>query len=531
MSVASINSASKTHSSPEGLAASSVKQDKFSCLFKQILAPNLIKPILNQSYTAFGTTDDFGTELKRLRFAARVPNTTDTVHLVDNMQEIAQIEGFDLVVSRLFFYIRDHYIKLPNGQSRLFSSQFTQHLPRAIERSFSLSVTKKECARACTAHSKLVSEIGTAASKAELAICDYSVHHNVAPVEVPFYFEGGDVFTLTNLLNKRTVFMGKSQLAVIHCSWRLAKMFDKEEIIQKTGGISKEAITKKLTELSNEKVREIAAEMYALGLILDGVGCLFADKEVEEVPVFKLTNEQFQKVKPIVAKFMVERQIVLQLLSENFAVPSEDIHFVPEACYHLDTFMMPGPGRIVFVQDYKLCLNLLSSIQKNAQAFLLTPADQILLNRYIFATQGLQKELGELIQKVQDCIKKAHFHVVGIPGFFADVPVEPYPTSHIHFLNGISGWSSKNKRPYFITLGAKAGDNLGNVLMGLFAAFLKEYEPSLHVHFVGRNQKNPKDFSPSRMWWNGGGSGSSDAGVHCLSFDESADSHTYSALS
>ena len=99
---------------------------------------------------------------------------------------------------------------------------------------------------------------------------------------------------------------------------------------------------------------------------------------------------------------------------------------------------------------------------------------------------------------------------------------------NVNFLNAISGWSEKNKRPYLVTTGAIAGKRLGMQLMKIFSDFLKQHKSDLRIHFVGYKPDSPIDFSPAMKLWNHDGAGDFPAaGIHCLTFESHIDDHKY----
>jgi len=334
--------------------------------------------------------------------------------------------------------------------------------------------------------------------------------------------EGGDIFTLTNNRGEKTVLIGAQLFTLIHAYMRhdesIKNMFD-ETSIQAT--------------FSDEEIQRAEEEMYAMGLLkVDGKLGLIEEGKYKQTALVQQIKSSFKYAesgRAIAIKYLKQKIFLQGLLERTFQIPKGNLHVISQLACHLDMFMMPGPNKTVFFQDYDLCHKLLLSIKENAEAFSLTSKDMVFLDRYIHTAETLNKEASPILIKARKEIEEAGFTVLSAPGIINDEDKSKgEETHHIDFLNAISGWSSKNKRPYVATLGAQVGDRLGVVLMDLFKHYLKEYQKDLEVHFLNYDPKNPSDFSQSMYWMNNRlGETKKIAGLHCLTLEESSKSHVY----
>jgi hypothetical protein len=144
--------------------------------------------------------------------------------------------------------------------------------------------------------------------------------------------------------------------------------------------------------------------------------------------------------------------------------------------------------------------------------------------------ERLEKQTKPLINNIHNELKKAGMIVIPAPGNFFDVTPQwlsdnykTVKTFNVNFLNSITGKSPKSDF-FWITTGAKVGDNLGIILMGCFQKFLNSYQ-KMAVHYVGYDPKNPTDFSEGMLPWNSQANGS---GPHCMSLELETSSYTHS---
>lgn len=521
MSVSACNSISSSVS-----PVTSSSQTTYSALFHQILRP-YIQQLQRTSYTAVGTSNDFGVEVKRLLFPATPPGSKRMEYLHLNMKEVAATEGFELDVMNFYFYPRDHYIKLADGAMFMNCPKpiKTRNLTPdpnfllAIQRMTSKSNYYKENGFANSENSFFAITMGGSVHSIRPAGAEYIRRYkNGRQINIPI--EGGDIYALTNSHGKRKLFVGQELATLIHCYMRFDEGF-------------KQRAKEGRTPYSEEEIEKAAEEMYSMGLLKNKNGTSgfisFEDRKNQNFkpPVF--TYNQLNKDSAV--SYLQQKEYVLELIARTFKLDFQDLHIMPQLAPHLDFFMTPGPNHTIFLQDYAVTHKLLLAMKENGHELKLTEKDLGLLEQYIAVAERLEKEVGPLLVKAKKEIENAGFTVLPTPGIFNDWSSFKEPqkdTHHVLFMNGISGWSTKNKRPYFVTLGAEVGDQLGVAMMRLFENFLKEYQPDIQVHFVGYDPQNPTDYSEAMIWINVRNKTPPRwAGVHCVTFEDTASDHDY----
>lgn len=230
----------------------------------------------------------------------------------------------------------------------------------------------------------------------------------------------------------------------------------------------------------------------------------------------------------MVARYQWQKYFLRTLAANSLRVQQEDIRYISQAGYHLDSFIRPGPHHSIFVQDYQMCAELLQSLIDQAGTLQLSEKDKIHLHRYLVTALKLHRELGTLLEKVKKELTRADFAIIPMPGCFMYEPEGYYEhdvpsgnTYNINFLNSLSGWSSHTKNFYYITTGATIGDGLGKMLMDTFSIFMQRYVPNIDMYFVGRDANNINNFSEPMSIWN---DIQGQSGVHCYTFEmETAD--------
>jgi len=511
-------------------------------------------------------SDDFAPCIKTLRFPGAQKQVAP---IAKNLVEIGLKEGFAVKMGALFYYPRDNarWIKTAQGSKLIYRNALIKSIDTASERAFAKSMYFSQCARALSSHSQFQSSPGGSHNESSQELANHFVQSLEAKTsslleqqlalkifpaviaqkprerssfdeikdfyinnpdelkrpQFPFYFEGGNLFVLTNKVGCKKVLIGEELFTMIHAQLRLEK------------GLK--AAEKK--DLSDEELRQGAEEMSAMGLIDNAAGMLTLKKvhqlynqdvvinfrkealRIGLIKPFKLDDTNKDSARPIVAKYLAQKEEVLALIGDQLGeISPSDIHIIPQVEYHLDIFLFPGPNNSIFIQDFELCVQLLKSMDEKAKELSLTDKDKQILKEYFSALPKLNEQLKPLFAKARTELEKAGFNVISAPGQFYDASFHPSQKgeSNASFLNSISGWSKKNQRPYLISNGAKIGDNLGNVLMELFKNFLKHFQSDLEVYFAGYDPDNPADFTPSRILSNGPMAW--DAGLHCLTLTE-----------
>ncbi len=519
------------------------------------------KPFLYREHS-----DDFGVGLKTLLFSP--PTTPEQLsaykdmagkieHFVENIKQIAEDEGFVLELATHQFAVRDNILQLPNGTC-LVPEHSTNTL-RAIEKSNSLSFVFNNSSSSRTDHSIFEGSVGGSLGGNEKAKVELKKRCGEAR-QSRFFAEGGDLYRSTNASGRSKLLVGAYLFPIILNQWRMDKVFEDP-------GIRVDLVAQSLAHLlTPELISRCVSEMYAQGLLAKGKNCekgFISREEMSdlikerlsrvygtssssdshkscslfdlsiELGVYKplkLTPDQIESCRSMALRYFAQQKIVIELLARSFSLSEEDVHCIPQAGYHLDTFMKPGPMGSYFVQDYECCAQLLKGIQGNTEILGLSEMDRELLERYIATAQKLEKEIGPILQDAKTELIRAGFHVIPTPGVFFDICprtvnyLDPnsVKTYNVNFINAITGWSEKNGRYFYIASGAEAGDRLGSILMQAFNEFLSTYQEGIKVHYIGHDPANPTCFAEAMAWWN---RNFLLAGPHCLSREWETVSH------
>lgn len=502
---------------------------------------------LPADFTYSGTTNDFGVTIKKLLFGKEgAPSDLPvyTGHIIAGMKNVAAEEGFALVLSEKVQYPRDHFVRTPDGEVLLMGWPTTNENLHQIELAIQRGVSKTTYfEEGATYQVPLVCFAGCMGASLAMKSAAEVDHSKLFPAHrrYPLYIEGGNLLTATNSKGQRKVLVGRKHLAQIHAQFRLEKRFLGEPAADYR------------QDLSEESLKQVAEEMYAMGLISLGKGGkkmdlvthetfktmlgAFCFPEGKKLPFreaairkglitpVEWSGELVQEVKPSVLKYLFQRDQVAGLVGSILGVPAEDVHFITQCIYHLDVFIKPGPRGGLFVQDFEACMHLLKRINTNWPALRLSPQECLMVARYLDTAEELQKNLGSSLRETRKELELAGFSVIPTPGIFYDQHYAPGARSyHLNFMNAISGWSEKNRRYYYVTTGIQIGERLGPLFQKYFAEFLKTYERNLKVHFVGENPEHPGDLSQAMSLWNQIGPKENletgpMAGIHCYSYE------------
>lgn len=504
----------------------------------EILAPKEKK--IEFQYRA--NSHDFGIQIEELLFT--MPNNNkmkksyrDTGikidHYAKNLAVIAEKEGFKLTFSRYQFCVRDLLIRLPDGS--IVSPSTSEKATSACERAGSKAFIEKSSAAFCTSHTFFHGHMGAGLKEISKGVTESKErfgHQNT----LRFYMEGGNHYYATNAEGKQKLLMGEEHLAIAVNQMRLDKAFEDPYI-------NVASLTEKIEKgLTIDKIRKGVQEMYSQGLLKSTEGAekgLISAQELKQVRTLEeaieqkfyrpltLSDAQILGCKKLVARYLAQKEIAKELMGKYFNVSEKDVHFIPQAGYHLDTFMRPGPNGSFFIQDYGCSIELLETIKKEAEELELKATDREILERYIQTAKQLQAEIGPLLASAVDELKKAGFLVIPTPGLFYD-SMSATKICNVNFLNAISGWSAKTGAFYYIAAGASVGDKLGKALMDGYTKFLQSHQKDLHVYFTGHNPQNPSDFTEAMSWWNRPGS---QAGPHCFSLELKTKSKSFTQIS
>lgn len=337
-----------------------------------------------------------------------------------------------------------------------------------------------------------------------------------------FYFEGGNVFVVTNPKNpgQKLCLIGRNGFMLALLQLRSSGFFDDNRYLTKA----------RFQALVDEIERKLTPEMRSAHLLEmrqhlvivedHQPEALKADKMPKDVVacqqyVLELAKIDLPPKDKAVAQYVVQKEILRALIGLQFGLSdkfdlkvADDIVIIEPLNYHLDTFICPGPKSSFFVQNYELGLDFLNRLKVHAKRFNLTADDLKILDRLIAAAEDHHKKLGHIVAKIEDQLNKAGFTVIPAPGVFYDQEKDYHPEYGANFFNSVTGYSAKTKRYYYMALGIKIGQNLGEALMKMWEAFLKQYQTGVDVHYLG----DDGSFEETTQFWSMLG-----AGFHCKS--------------
>lgn len=510
-------------------------------------------------------TNDFGIQIERLRFGY----PARTIFGPD-MEAVAKQLGFQLDYTiEEWFYPRDNFVRIEHQKSKTGRTLILQPLSDTIQTSIHRVWE--------SANSRNPNAVSGSASSMTLyhdaAINDYmEMFPNDVPWKSPWYFEGGNLFYVSHPTdpNRNAVLMGEESLLMAVVNARREKFFDTDNKVQ-TVAMFRKRVKEIEAGLTDDEVFKTAKEMYLLGLlkfkneersILLDMGTTIKDA-VNNAPQRKVSKEVREKelaaskeeylkavhlvadhrrgadtfaipevrkpwVKGVVAKFLAQKETIKLMFAYMFRtldkIPRvEDVIVIPQLDYHLDCFLKPGPGNIIFLQDYLLCRDMLLQILEYADALQLTEEDRKLVQDYIKEAERLAAKMEPLAAEVRKVLEAAGFNVIATPAAFSDSESKEKPI-HINLINAISGSSKNTGRYYYIVAGVTVGDNLGDAIMLMIRSFFKRYE--IDVYFVGKTANAAStaacrmDFKAVTEWCS-----SNHANVHCLSIEIQVKSH------
>lgn len=532
----------------------------------EIMVPLLEKWVvpLSQSACCYQEhSHDFGIEINKLLFLAPSSHIkkkdesspVEIKHLAENIKGVADEEGFEVDFTIQQYCPRDHLLMLCDG-TRLSPSD-SENIQTAIHKNESFCCLTQNKAAYTTDQDLFRGYMGSVDKRCGAPEDDLMKHFGYTDKTLPrlkFYLEGGNHFLVTDPQGRMKLMVGADSLKIAHLHLRLDKFFN-DPLID-----VKKIMTQIESKVSLATLRETLNEMYMVGLLKktpktpkglvshedfpsicksvlkssklnpseafpEGLSAEVAE-ELELYKPMNLSDKEVLGSKNIAVKFLAEREITLELIGKSFGVEEGCVVSIPQAGYHIDTFMRSGPNRSFLIQNYQLCWELLDKIEINAVALGLSQNDLEILRNYKQVAAKLHKQIGPLTTAATAAVTQAGFVAIPSPGIIlqpsSTTIASRYLEKNMNFLNAISGWSSKNQRYFYIATGVTAGDKLGSLLMESYRQFMQAYVPNLEVHYIGYDPKDPKNFAEGMAWW----CGDAQAGPHCFSAELKTKSHT-----
>lgn len=468
-----------------------------------------------------------------------------TEHIVQNFHHLSQILGFDLMPCEISFYPRDFCITQPDGSSA--HPSISPHIPKALARVASLEITQeKYTAASLSSHETIIGfKPGVVFDNAHITQLEIQTFFPGKPLTlIPYYMEGGNYFLASTPQGNLKLLISEMGRDIVHNQFRIEKKFSPQKIKSRADEIA--------PTLNPEQIIEIADQMHAQGLFQENslipmekrIDCLFLAVKLRITNRIQSYREQLIKeeiYEPLdikrndvnryrsnVANYLAQKEEAVALIAESFGMQASDVVVVPQLDYHLDVFMRPGPKGSLFLQSYAKSKKLAQTILNDSNDLSLSKIDVDMLHRYIHSAHTNERELKPVFDRTVAVLESAGFNIHLIPGIFYDMTPssiqQRYPGSrpyNLNFINSITGFSTKTNRYYYITAGAKVGEQegnsknkLGKILMSSFEKIIKLTEKKLDVFFMGYDPNNPSDFSEISTWMNVGGNF---AGPHCFS--------------
>lgn len=504
-------------------------------------------------------THDFGIEIKKILTVppAMAEGGLSTHHIADSFFHFAKKAGIEIDYVTESFVPRDCLIR--NGSGKI---SYPCHSPSTIEailQAHSRSLQKGNHSRFLSTHWLFKARTG-----ASYHCLPFAVNHmaNVNAKDIPtlpFYLEGGNYLILTNSGGKKVAILAEDSFMTAFLQMKKDKIFlaygDSLSALQ--------TVYRSSLEKEEPLLRETIEEMYQLGLLKKGPGLekghiteqeinliekeviienlkrknlkcekknqyLLRALEMQKAIPMTLSGESLKKAIPLAAKFLAEKSCAKTTIIK--ALATDEIAIIPQAAYHLDTFLKAAPpAHSVFLQNYDFTKKMAEELSKKTKELGLTQNDFIQLNKYHSVAEELHEELGNLLKQVQISLEEAGFTVIQAPAVFFDTspdkinPRNPdsVKSACFNFMNAISGWSKKIGY-YWGTFGVSCGDNLGKVFMGAFARFLRSYSKELHVEYIGENPNKAGDFQDAMAFFN---VASGQGGIRCHTLELETASH------
>jgi len=529
-------------------------------------------PLPNKKWTPCPNTDDFGQEIKTLLLSPETKNKIlsstksaavakliwegiSFVHTPQNLKFLGDKLGISIKEASRFYYVRDTFIRLHDGS--IGSSQHTDLTERAVECVHSSNLYLDKTATTRTRNQLFNHWSGFGSRYFSDSQQDRELYFSESHKTFEYaYVEGGNVFTLSDKQGKIHVFVGEDHRLQTLIRLEL-EGGDWSQLAQEAGFPSFASVVSNIESLStDEQVFSICEEMYSLGLLrCQGQTGLIDQKSQLNILLskffmarttgkiisrdergwyralaargglikpFQIGEDKKAIAKAAAAEYQAKLTVVHALIAKDFQIPNTHLHFIAQANYHLDAFMMPGPQGSIFLLNYRFCAELIQELLNQKEALKLSEGDLFYLSNYFDAAQKFDLEFGDLLATVEAQLRGAGFTVIPFPGHFIYEPLEmyeefPMPSEGlcINFVNSITGWSSKIQAFYSISHGLHVGEQVGKLFMDAFTAFLQSYIPSLQVYFVGYDPENPDDFSEALDFWN---RLETQSGVHCVTF-------------
>ncbi len=495
-------------------------------------------------------TDDFDNVVETVLIPFPSKDDPDgSITLVCNeLSSVIANEGCNVVRSKVFNYVRDAKTKSPTGHVLRTSDYVAVDENGKIIKSRALKFEQHRETKHAMVASKHpffhMKQMGTCLADGNCALYTrtadglnenarglgfYDSAQSRATSSSPLAIkqsrsciEGGNVFIATNRNGVVKVLIGEDSLTMTHLLLRRIGFFK-----------SPPGFYAKMAEDSREMPNDNIKQMFwsdAIPSVIEGISEKYrqelTDLEVKQLLyemnamelIVNMNVRDLEGAREIVSVFQAQREFITTLLwPAEFGVTADNIVVLPQMAYHLDVFLKPAPGG-VFLASHKASNFTLANILTSDLVFSLSAGDRALINEYIDEGARLLKEMKPIYDRVYALLDAADFDIIETPAaFYSSRERDITEQISVNFINGFSAFSQQNQRPFYVTLGAKIGDRLGDLIMDEFSSFMQKQVPGIEVHFVGRKQESDgADYSAAMSFFNRPGCS---AGAHCLTFE------------
>lgn len=472
-------------------------------------------------------TDDFGLIIKKL-FSNGQASTSFGVSL----KKVCAHLGISLELADEDYYPRDHFFSMPNGTFK--TSLKHARIKEFVQKAYCKSRTFEQDGDSCHPCRLLSVTIG------KVGHLDTTEQGRARSVPVPtagpisFYGEGGNQFVMTNRQGERCLLIGRIQKDITRLLLRADTDFKKR------------AERERLPAPELSRLYRVLHKMFAQGLLKINEKEGLCDEQTYNRLLLKIWTQRLEKwpdatplslaqlikaKKPFpqgelklgaydaAVRYLKQSRLVRRIIADDYHIAENRVAFLPNICYHLDCFLMPGPGHSVFLADFELARKLLEFLK--AQAFLwdLSERDIHMLEIYISTAESFYVKMNPLIAKIKARLDQLHIGYIPTPGLFFYESRELYDFASkapmqlpLTFFNAVTGFSTQTRRFFYLCERQRVGDHLGELLMDAFTLFLKRVVADIDVFFIGNHQ----DQGPRLYNHLGDVYALAQGGLHCL---------------
>lgn len=386
----------------------------------------------------------------------------------DNLREVTMLEGLSAPQNGGLFWLRDYFI-LPLSNKILVPSPLC--LAHSDSEELKMINTFKNL---LDIEDRQIQVMGLGGLFANSLQKDENI--DIAP----FYFEGGNLIQTTSKENEVVYISGASNLlfSLLNSSEILSRK-EFNEILNHANGNP----NYRFDLLPND---DVLMERLSKAHFLDSI----SEDESKYIP---------QIISSILRHMHVNMTI---FLGQVFTVGNV-LENQPD--FHLDMFMLPAPGGVVFLQDHSLCLEVLSMIECHYQEELsIEQIEEIELYKKgsIEALASTENSLSA----IRTQLESYRFQVISAPGVFFKKG-----SMKVNFLNALLG--KGDSELYCITNGSSG--LIDHYLRDAFAEYMKNHSIE-NSYFIGRATEVEEDnVYPAHKFSSADYSLSNFGGLHC----------------